>query len=104
MPSTTNTIVVAVSAITGIGAILGLWWDIENKIESSIKQSTDLITTQIVHDATQLAELHIADLEVRSRILRREIASYPDGKAPERMYILLDALASQILETKEKKW
>lgn len=102
MPSS-NTVTVT-TGVTAIAAILGLWWSIESKLEYAIQQSTDLITKQIVRDATQLAELHIADLEVRSRILSREIASYPHNTAPERLFILRDALRSQIQETKEKKW
>lgn len=103
MPSS-NTVTIT-TGVTAVAAILGLWWSIETKLEAAIQQSTDLITQQIVRDVTQLAELHIADLEVRSRILSREIASYhlPD-KAPERLYILRDALTSQISETKEKTW
>lgn len=94
------------AAVACVTAILGVWWDIESKIESSIQKSTDLITKQIVRDATQLAELHVADLEVRKRILNREIAEYDrtDKQAPERLFILQEALISQIQETKEKTW
>lgn len=102
MPSP-NTVTIT-TGVTAVAAILGLWWSIETKLEAAIQQSTDLITKQIVRDVTQLAELHIADLEVRSRILSREIASYHNNKAPERLFILRDALNSQIQETKEKTW
>lgn len=103
MPSS-NTITLT-STVALVAGILGLWWNVETKMEAAIQKSTDLITAQIVHDVTQLAELHIADLEVRHRILSREIASHgSDSNAPERLYILRDALASQITETKEKKW
>jgi len=103
MPST-NTVSIS-AAVTIVAAILGLWWNIETKMEKAIQKSTDLITAQIIHDVTQLAELHIADLEVRHRILSREIASYDAEKpAPERLFILRDAISSQITETKEKQW
>jgi hypothetical protein len=92
------------TGVTTIVALAGLWWQVESKMQEAIDQSTDLITAQIVRNAIQLAELHVADLEVRHRILKREIATYPPSKAPERMYILLDALQSQIVETKEKQW
>jgi len=103
MPST-NTISIS-AAVMVVSAILGLWWNIEIKMEKAIQKSTDLITAQIIHDVTQLAELHIADLEVRHRILSREIASYGTSTpAPERLFILRDAISSQIIETKEKQW
>lgn len=101
MPS--SNILTLASSITSIAGILGLWWNLETKMEAAIQKSTDLITAQIIHDVIQLAELHIADLEVRHRILSREIASH-GSDAPERLFILRDALASQIIETKEKKW
>lgn len=94
----------AAAVITFIATTIGLWTTIDNQIKKAVTSSTIQITKEIKRSTFEVIELHKDDLELRIRILDREIkdAQSKNIPVPERKLIQLETYHDQIEGIKEK--
>lgn len=94
----------AAAIVTFIATTIGLWITVDGRIKEAVKSSTVQITQEIKRSTFEVIQLHKDDLELRSRILSREIdAALAEGRpVPERKMIQLDTYRDQIQEIKDR--
>lgn len=94
----------AAAVVTFIASTLGLWFTIDKQIKNAVTSSTIQITREIKRSTYDVIQLHKDDLELRIRILQRDIdAAIASGEVvPERKIIQLETYRDQLEEIKDR--
>lgn len=99
-------ILAAVSTLLVSGYTLWdrLWEQLSEEFTHSIELSTLQLTKEIQQSTFNVVEMHRDDLEIRIRILKRDIDAHQRAGtvAPERLLLHLDALIDQLTDLKER--
>ena len=86
-----------------ISAVLGLWWQIDKKLEESMMEQTQIIIKEMDVRTSWIAEFEKEDLFERIQVLELEIASLQNAgePVPERMLFHLRSMTERYEELKE---
>lgn len=100
---TWKTISQVTAIVSLVSACLGLWWTIDQKLEESIKEQTNLIVQEMDVRTGWIAEFQKDDLFERIQVLQLEIEAleHAGTQVPERMTIHLRSMRERYEELKE---
>lgn len=95
---------IAAAAVTFVASTIGLWVTIDGRIKDAVTASTVQITKEIKQSTYAVIQLHKEDLELRIRILKRDIdaANAAGQTVPERKLIQLETYRDQLQEIKDR--
>jgi len=98
-----KTISQVTAIVSLVSACLGLWWKIDQKLEESIKEQTNLIVQEMDVRTSWIAEFQKDDLFERIQVLQLEIEAleHAGKEVPERMTIHLRSMRERYQELKE---
>lgn len=91
------------TVIALISATLGLWWQIDKKLEESMMEQTQIIIQEMNVRTSWIAEFEKEDLFERIQVLELEIAALEQAgePIPERMMFHLGSMKERYAELKE---
>ena len=94
------------TVVTLVASILGLWWQIDKKLEESIMEQTKIIIQEMDKRTSWIAEYEKEDLFERIQVLELEIeALEAQGETiPERDKFYLRSMKERYTELKDVTW
>ena len=86
-----------------ISAVLGLWWQIDKKLEESMMEQTEIIVQEMNKRTSWIAEFEKEDLFERIQVLKLEIDALKAAgePVPERMLFHLASMTERYQELKD---